>query len=292
MSGGRTDRGRSLAGRRVVLVGASSGIGRAAVGRFAAQGASLALLARSTDELEAAGAEARAAGVAAHPLTVDVADRDALRGAITGAAAVLGGLDVLVLNAGAAAYGPFQRVAAEDFDQTFRVDFEAAVDAIRAALPHLRASRGVIVATVSVLGRAPFPLLSPYVAAKHALRGFLGSLRIELQEDRSGVRVAMVHPGPVDTPLWERLLSATGRLPPHPPLSASPEQVADALVSAAISPRAEVGVGPGGSLFPLGWAVARPVAERAMAFGARWAQQAGPPAAEPDILRGPSGSAS
>ena len=109
----------------------------------------------------------------------------------------------------------------DDFDRTVAVTFTGAVNVIRAALPHLRASRGAVVATGSLMARVPLPTWSSYSAAKHALRGFLNSLAIEEREQRTGVRVAMVHPGPIDTPLFAQASSAhrpqaarrAGRLP-------------------------------------------------------------------------------
>jgi NAD(P)-dependent dehydrogenase (short-subunit alcohol dehydrogenase family) len=106
----------------------------------------------------------------------------------------LGGLDVLVSNAAAGAFGHMLEVDADDFDRAVDVTFGGTVNVIRAALPHLRASCGVIVAAVSLLNRVPMPSWTAYAAAKHALRGFLNSLRVEGREQRSGARIAMVHP--------------------------------------------------------------------------------------------------
>ena len=88
--------------------------------------------------------------------------------------------------------------------------YTAAVDTVRAALPHLEASGGTIVVTGSIMTRVPLPTFGSYAAAKHALRGFLGSLRMELLEAGSPVTVSMVHPGAVDMPLWGHVTAADG----------------------------------------------------------------------------------
>jgi short-subunit dehydrogenase len=231
---------RRLSGERVVLTGASSGIGRAAVPRFAAAGARLALVARDEERLERA---VDAAGAGARAFAADLGDRRSAEAAIAKAARWLGGVDVLVLNAAESAYGPFRDTPAEEFERTVDSTFGAAVHTVRAALPHLDASEGTIVANVSVLSRFPVPMFSGYVASKHALRGFLGSLRIELERDGSGVQVAIVHPGHVDTPFWSRVTSVTGRLPRLPPLAYDADRIADALVDAAVNPRREQTIG-------------------------------------------------
>ncbi len=257
----------SLAGRRVVLTGASSGIGRAAVPQFARAGARLALVARDEDRLaeavDAAAGDARA-------FSADLGDRAAAERAVADAAAWLGGIDVLVLNAAEAAYGPFRDTPAGEFESTLESTLGAAVNTIRAALPHLERSSGTIVANVSVLSRFPVPMFSAYVASKHGLRGFLGSLRIELERDGSGIDVAMVHPGHVDTPFWKRVTSVTGRIPSLPPLAYDEDRVAAALVRAAVRPRRERTVGVLARAQVVTAAVARPVVDRAGRVLARW----------------------
>ena len=228
-----------LSGKRVVLTGASSGIGRAAVPRFAAEGARLALFGRD----EARLAEAAAAAGDARPFVADVGDRAAITRAIEEAAEWLGGIDVLVLNAAAASYGPFRETPADDFERTVEVVFLGAVNTVRAAADELEASSGTVVANLSVLSRMPVPMFASYVASKHALRGFLGSLRIELEREGSGVKVAIVHPGHVDTPFWRRVASATGGLPRLPPLVYDADRIAGALVDAAVDAPRERTIG-------------------------------------------------
>lgn len=270
-----------LNGKRVLITGASSGIGLAAARMFAAEGARLALLSRGGEALEQAVREPH---LDALLLSADVTDRAAVEAAVERAAAQLGGLDVLVSNAAAGAFGHFLEVDAESFDRSVDVTFGGAVNVIRAALPHLRASRGTIVATGSLVARVPMPTWSSYSAAKHALRGFLGALRIEEREQRTGVRVAMVHPGVIDTPFWAHAASATGRRPRVPPDTHDATVVARALVQSAARPRPELVLGGVTALGDKGFLLARPLTERLLVFLDRWLRSGHVPASDPGTL--------
>ncbi|MCW2999962.1 MAG: family NAD(P)-dependent oxidoreductase [Solirubrobacterales bacterium] len=265
----------ALAGRRVLLTGASSGIGAATADRLARHGARMALLARSETGLRRVAARAEAVGAEAHVLPVDVRDRAALGEAVRQAVTLLGGLDLAIVDAGGAAYGPFRDTSPEDFDATMAVTFTGAIDTVRLTLAPLQESAGVLVVVVSVASRLPLPLLSAYSAAKHALRGALGALRVELRAAGSPVQVCMVHPGPVDTPFWWHVSSQHGRLPPFLPVTYSAEAIARVVVGTALRPRRERTVGAMSSLGPPVLALARPVADAAMAAGVRWVMRHG-----------------
>jgi NAD(P)-dependent dehydrogenase (short-subunit alcohol dehydrogenase family) len=199
-----------------------------------------------------------------------------------------GGLDVLVSTAVAVALGRFLEVDADDFDGTVAITFTGAVNVIRAALPELRATGGVIVATSSIMASLPLPAFSSYAAAKHALRGFLNTLQIEEREQGTGVRVTMVSPGPVDTPVYKHATSATGRRPAIPPDSSHPETVAGALVEVALAPRNERIVGGESKLVDLLYRHARPAAELVLLFVDRWFRTGTVPAEAPGALWQPS----
>jgi NAD(P)-dependent dehydrogenase (short-subunit alcohol dehydrogenase family) len=253
---------RSLAGARVLLTGASSGVGVAAARAFAAEGADLALVARGREGLERTARRVEREGVAAHVFPVDVSDREALDEAVNKAVAALGGLDVLVVNVASVVFGPFREVDPEAFDRVTAVTYTGSVNTIRSALPHLERSHGTIVVTGSANSRAPLPALSSYSAAKHALRGLVNTLDLELRAERVPVRVATVHPGAVDTPLWRQVTSTSGYLPRTPPLALSADAVAAKLVEAARSPRpVERSVGIDALALVLLSFLARPVAD-------------------------------
>jgi short-subunit dehydrogenase len=279
-----------LDGKRVLLVGASSGIGVATAERFAQRGADLALVARG-EGLATTASLVRDHGRVAHELHADITDRDALARTIASAERALGGVDVAVLNVGAAAWGAFEELPAAEFDRVVDVTFGSAVDAIRLLLPILERSGGVLVLTGSVAGRVPLPMMSAYVAAKHALHGFAGSLRMELRARRSEVRVAVVAPGPVDSPFWKHAAAPAGRSPVAPALLApySPSTVAMAIVDAAERPRRELTVGGAMVAVRAVHALAGGLLETAMAIGIRYFGGADESAADTATLERPTG---
>ncbi len=272
--------------KRVLITGASSGVGVAAAEQFALAGYDVALLARSEDGLNRGAETVREAGGEALVLPCDVTDRDAIAAAMEQVQETFGGLDVVVVNAAMTIYGPFEDVEAEDFDRVFAVTFMGAVNTIRAALPALKASRGVIVSVGSLNSRVPLPAWSSYAAAKHAERGFLNSLAIELRQQHTGVRVTQLHPGPINTPVWTETPSAVGHLPRRPPDGYPPEQVAAALVRLAAKPRPEVLFGAEAIGVDQLWATARPVGDFVLGMVYHWFQSGKRPAqSDVDALR-------
>jgi NAD(P)-dependent dehydrogenase (short-subunit alcohol dehydrogenase family) len=261
-----------LHGKVALVSGASSGIGATAAVALAQEGMDVALLARNRKGLERVAQQVREAGRQALVLVCDVTDQDAVNGAIARTEEHLGGLDLLVSNHAAVVFGRFDRVGKEDFDRTLDVTFTGAVNLIRASLPALHRSEGDIVVVGSIMTKVPLPSYSSYAASKHALRGFLGSLRVELKSARSPVRVSLVNPGAVDTPLWDHTTSAQGKRSNKPPDSYKPEVVADAIVHCAKHPHEELDVGSHVVALGLLWTVARPVGELVLTLAHRFYQ--------------------
>lgn len=201
-----------LAGRGVLITGGSSGIGLATARRLGAAGARTVLLARGEQGLaDAAGKVTGCAGT----VSADVSDVESLKGAVKRAAELLGGLDAVVAAAGAGAYGPFREMTSEDYRRTIEITLLGMINTAHLTLPELERTRGVLVVVGSIAGRLPTPWLSAYTAAKHGVRGFMRSLDGELRAQRSPVRLALIAPGPVDTPFWTRARTPDGRLPPE-----------------------------------------------------------------------------
>jgi short-subunit dehydrogenase len=280
-----------LRGKRVLLLGASSGIGLAAAERLARRGADLALVARG-EGLSDARERAARHGVAAHELHADVTDRAALAAVVAEAEALLGGIDVAVLGVGAAVWGPFAETPAEDFDRVIDVTFRSTVDATRLLLPALERSGGALVLVGSVAGRIPLPMMSSYVAAKHAVHGFAGSLRIELRARGSDVRIGVVAPGPVDTPFFEHAATVAGQAALPPALAPySAEEVAATIVEVAERPRREVTVGGMMLVAKAAYSLAGTVSERAMALAiSRFRDNDPGSVRDPDTLAQPTSS--
>jgi NAD(P)-dependent dehydrogenase (short-subunit alcohol dehydrogenase family) len=252
---------RTLTDKVVLITGASQGVGFAAAEAFAQAGCDVALVARGKAGLERAAERVRAHGREALVLPGDVTDQAKMHKAVGRTVERLGSLDVLVPNAAAPVFGPFNRVSKEQFDRTVDVTFGGYVNVIRAALPELERSKGVIVATGSINSMNPLPTWSAYCAAKFAQRGFLHTLRLELAAQGSEVEVALGHPGQIDTPVWETATTATGTLPRKPPEGYTPEAVAAALVGLARNPRPEVTIGLEAKAISSVWQLSRPLGD-------------------------------
>lgn len=188
----------SMDGRRVLVTGASSGIGAAVARAVADAGGHVALLARRADRLTDLAAELD--GVA---LPADVTDLAAVVDATERAAEELGGLDGVVTAAGLARPGGVRDADPGDWRAMFEVNVLGTLHAVRAALPHLTAADHADVVTISSMSgrRLGSPELGVYAASKAAVHMLTEGLRRELAPD--GVRTTVVAPGFVDTPLFE-----------------------------------------------------------------------------------------
>ena len=197
---------RPLAGRAAVVTGASRGIGLAIAGALAADGARVALVARSADLLARhAAALAAAHGVEVHAAPCDVRDPAAVAALADWLTTAFGGApDLLVNNAGTFALAPVEATAPADFVATLEANLVAPFLFVRAVLPAMRArGAGHVVTIGSIADRAAFPENGAYSASKFGLRALHEVLRAELRG--SGVRASLVSPGPVDTPLWDAI---------------------------------------------------------------------------------------
>src|SRR5208337_1989635 len=174
--------GVGLRGKIVWITGASSGLGRALALEAARQGAKLILSGRRREALEQAAAACAAAGSGATAvLAFDLENTEARAKACAEAPALLGPIDVLVLNAGISQRSSFLETAPEVFDRIMSLDFAAQADMARRCLPAMVARRsGCLVAISSFIGLAGVPMRSGYSSAKHALAGLFQTLRSEL----------------------------------------------------------------------------------------------------------------
>lgn len=186
----------ALAGRRVVVTGASAGIGESTARRCIAQGAQVAGIARRADRLQQLAGETGLVPVAA-----DVADPDGATAAVSEAAERLGGIDVLVNNAGVYLLGGLEDGKVDDWRRMFEVNVLSALAVSQAALPHLKASSMPHVVNVSSVGGRRVARVSTavYSATKFSLHAISEGMRQELHPQ--GIRVTVVSPGVVQTEL-------------------------------------------------------------------------------------------
>ncbi|MCU1635953.1 MAG: hypothetical protein JWQ68_1192 [Cryobacterium sp.] len=234
--------GTGSIGAVVVIIGASSGIGRATAHAFARRGARLVLAARSEVSLTEVVAECRRHGAQAIAVPTDVTDEAAVADLAAAAVARFGRIDVWVGTASAFSYGTLERTPSDVFRQVVETTFFGQVNGARAVLPHFRRQGGgVLVMVGSVYSKITTPYVSPYVAGKHALLGFAEALGQEVRRD--GIRVCCVLPATIDTPIYQHAANFTlRRVHPLPPV-ASPHRVARAIVRIALRPRRQVVVG-------------------------------------------------
>lgn len=189
-----------LDGKRVFVTGSAAGIGRAIAALFIERGARVIISDRDTAAADATAAELGAAGVA----NCDVTDEAQVQAAVASAVDQLGGLDVLVNNAGIEISSPLLQQSTESFDQIFAVNVRGPFVAMKAAIGALMESQGNVVNIASIAGIGGSPLLGSYCATKAALIQLTRVAAVEMRA--AGVRVNAVCPGFADTKMVERLV--------------------------------------------------------------------------------------
>jgi len=204
-------RGRLFEGRRVIVTGASSGIGRDTATMFAQEGASVALFARREQMLTRLAREIESRGGRALPIACDVSDVDQVKPAIDEVEEQFGGVDVLINNAGVLIPSLFRSARLEDLRRMMDINFFGAIHTTQAVLPIMeKQRRGNIVNISSIAGRRGGITLAGYSASKSALIAFTEALRAELFA--SGITASLV-----DNPEWEsrRWAVANFKMPPR-----------------------------------------------------------------------------
>ena len=186
-------------GRIALITGAASGIGRATALRLASEGAKLALCDLSEEGLATVASATGLAGADVVTRVVDVANGNALEAFVQDAGAMLGGLDILINNAGMGSFGHVDETTAEQWHRTFAVNVDSIFFAVRAALPMLRERRGCIVNTASISGLLADPGLTAYCASKGAVVNLTRQLAVDHADD--GIRVNCICPGAVSSPM-------------------------------------------------------------------------------------------
>ena len=187
-----------MRGKVIVITGASAGIGAALAELLAARGASVVLVARRREVLEAVAVRC---GAGALPIVADVTRREEVRRVVTEALAHFGQIDVWVNNVGQGITRPPSQLTDADIDEIMQVNVKSALYGMQEVLPHFRErGTGQVVNVSSMLGRIPFAVIrSAYSGAKHFLNALTATFRAEVQERHPGIQFSLVSPGVVRT---------------------------------------------------------------------------------------------
>jgi NAD(P)-dependent dehydrogenase (short-subunit alcohol dehydrogenase family) len=226
---------KSIRGKRALVTGAASGIGREIALALALEGAHVYLLDVDEEALAEVVRDARVCGVDAVGVRCDLTQPDEITGALAEMAAAWGGIDILVNNAGVAFYGPTEKMTAAQWDWLLSINLLAPIQITRELLPTLLSRPEAHILNVcSVAGLVAGARTTAYHVSKFGLVGFTEALRAEF--GRRGIGVTALCPGPVRTNLYRSAISGKKRraVVPDPPawLSTSPERTAAAAVRA------------------------------------------------------------
>jgi short-subunit dehydrogenase len=230
----------------IVVTGASSGIGLLTAREAAKRGAKVVLVARAEEALVGIVADIRAAGGEAYHVAADVGDADAVTRAATHAMARFGRIDTWVNNAGVTIYAKLLDTPFDEHERLFRTNYFGVVNGCVAAVPHLRAQGGALITVASIAAGMPSPLMGAYAASKHAVKGYVDTLRAELVQDGAPISVTLIQPSGIDTPVAEHASNHEGGKARIPPLVYDPMLVAEAILDAATRPTRGVTVGGAG----------------------------------------------
>lgn len=237
---------KSLADQVIVITGASSGIGRVTARHAAERGARVVVAARNGRDLEDLADMIRRDGGDAIAVVTDVSDEQQVENLVRTALEHFGRIDTFVANAGVSAYSEFVDQPLDEFRRVVEVNFFGQVNCAKHALPALRESGGAFISVGSTLSDRGVPLQGAYCASKHALKGWIDSLRVELKHRGWPVRVTMIKPSSINTPLFAKARTRLGVQPqPIPPVY-DPSLAARAILHAAEHDERDVFVGGAG----------------------------------------------
>jgi NAD(P)-dependent dehydrogenase (short-subunit alcohol dehydrogenase family) len=237
----------------VVITGATAGIGRAAVRRFARAGAHIALLARDPGRLETTRQEVEQLGGHAIAIPTDMSDHAQVEAAAEQVERELGPIDIWVNNAMSTIFAPVSLISPEDFRRVTDVTYHGFVWGTMAALKRMRPrNRGTVVQVGSALVYRSIPLQAPYCGAKHAVKGFTESLRTELMHEGSKVHLTILEMPGVNTPQFDWCKTTLRRQPKPMGKYYQPEVAAEAIYWAAHHRRREVYVGMSSAMAIIG----------------------------------------
>lgn len=227
----------------IVITGASSGIGLVTAKAAGKAGAKVVLVARNEAALAEAVGEIVAAGGEADYAVADVGIAVEVEAAAAKAVTRFGRIDTWVNDAGVAIYAKLLETPLDEHEQLFRVNYFGVVNGVQAAMPHLRENGGALITVASIASDIPTPIMGAYAASKHAVKGYIEGLRIELNADRVPVSLTLIKPSGIDTPVGQHAANHGNGEAMIPPVVYDPELVSDAILNAAVHPRRDITVG-------------------------------------------------
>ena len=228
----------------VVLMGASSGIGRDTALRFAERGARVVVSARSEKGLNSLVDEIRGKGGQATAVPAEVTEFEQVEAVADRAVEEYGRLDTWVHLAAVGLFATFEETTPEEFERVIDVNLMGQVYGAMAALPHIKREGGGALIHVSSMGaKRSIPLQSAYSASKHGIDGFLESLRVELRREKLAISVTQVMPATINTPFFDKGRTKLGVKPVAPPPIYQPGIVSEAILHVAENPARDVVVG-------------------------------------------------
>jgi len=283
---------QDLAGKVVVITGASSGFGKGVACRFAELGAYLVLAARRADLLAELAEHCIALGGRAIPMPSDVSRRADVERLAEAAVREYGRIDVWVNNAGVGALGRFERIPIEDHEQVIRTDLLGVLYGAYYAYPQfLKQRAGILINVSSELGGHTVPYYSSYAAAKHGVVGLGDSLRQEIAQAGMAEQICVctVMPAAHDTPFFDHAANYTGHEIQAPKPLHDPNDVVDTIVRLVRDPKDRDIVGGDGIVKVLMKKLAPGIQDKIAAQQVHKMQmQDAPPAADsPNALRRP-----
>ena len=234
-----------------VVMGASSGIGRATALLLAKQGARVVVSSRRQQALDELVEEIERAGGVAIAVAADVTHFDQIENVARVAIEKYGRIDTWVHTAAAALYARFEETSPEEYQRVIQVTQIGAAWGAMVALPHLKRSRGALIQVSSVEALVGIPYQAAYGSAKHGMKAYLDVLRIELDHDNVPVSVTNIMPSGINTPFFSNARTKLGVKPVAVPPIYQPEIVAHAILAAACKPIPEIIVGGAGVMFAL-----------------------------------------
>ncbi|HEX8489156.1 MAG TPA: SDR family oxidoreductase [Propionibacteriaceae bacterium] len=236
----------------VVVLGASSGIGRASALALAARGAKVVVAARSQKGLVSLVAQITAAGGQATYVLCDVADYAQVRQVASIAVQTYGRIDTWVNCAALSLFAHFEETTPEEYRRLMEVNYLGHVHGALAALPRLReGGGGSLIAISSVESIVSLPLHAAYSASKHAVEGAMDALRRDLMAEKAPISVTSIKPATINTPLFTNSRSRMDVKPKGPPPIYQPNVVADCVVYAAEHPVRDLFAGGSGRMMAL-----------------------------------------